>query len=355
MKLKRLLLPAALLALFSIAIVSCNQAPAKDKQKPGVEHFRLLQFSETPFDLERGTHPLTAGEAQTINNYKFTYDEMGRLASVEYCRGDELLTYGSLGGAAKIVYTYEGNQQVKSFFNKEGEQVESGGIFSAVYTLDENGVRTALKFLDKEGNPVENRNNIHRYAWSILDNGMVKELRYNLADEETVMNPFCPFYELRFEYDQSGFVTRMSNYQADTLYNCTAENCGDIGVSYFNFVNNESGDLLSFSVHNTVGQLSNLYWGWAKRLNKVDENGYVVETAMYDQDDEYLSGNNVPVTKYIYDEHGAVVEAWSLDVERSPVNNPNNGVAITEYKYDEKGNRVETLRFDKDRVAVVSQ
>ncbi|MEZ4999713.1 MAG: hypothetical protein R2744_03225 [Bacteroidales bacterium] len=47
------------------------------------------------------------------------------------------------------------------------------------------------------------------------------------------MNPFCPFYELRFEYDDNGFVTRMSNYQADTLYNCTAENCGDIGSLIF--------------------------------------------------------------------------------------------------------------------------
>ncbi|TFH37260.1 MAG: hypothetical protein E4G95_04940 [Bacteroidia bacterium] len=355
MKQLKLILPVAILARVTVAFQACNQSAPKDNLKSGVEHFRLLQFSETPFDLETGTHQLTAEEAKAINNYKFTYDESGRLASVEYCRGDELLTYGSLGGAVKIVYTYEANQQVKSFFNKAGEQVESGGIYSAVYTLDNNDERTALKFIDKEGNPVENRNNIHRYTWNRLENGLVKELRYNLAEEETVMNPFCPFYELRFDYDSKGYVTNMSNYQADTLYNCTAENCGDIGVSYFKFVNNESGDLLSFSVHNTVGQLSNLYWGWAKRLNTVDQNGYVIETAMYDQDDEYLSGNNVPVTKNIYDEHGALVESWSLDEERSPLNNPNNGVAFTEYRYDNKGNRIETLRFDKDRVAVVTQ
>lgn len=355
MKQFKFILPVALLAILSLTFKSCNQTAPKESLKSGVEHYRLLQFSETPFDIEKGTHMITDEQSKTINNYKFTYDENGRLASVEYCRGDELLTYGSLGGAARIVYTYEGNQQVKSFFNKEGEQVESGNVYNAVYTLDGNGTRVALRFLDKDGNPTENRNNIHRYAWSILDNGMVKELRYNLAGDETIMNPFCPFYELRFEYDNNGYVTMMSNYQADTLYNCTAENCGDIGVSYFRFENNEYGDLLSFSVHNTVGQLSNLYWGWAKRVNSVDENGYVTETAMYDQDDEYLSGKNVPVTRNIWDEHGALAEVWSLDSERNPINNPNNGVAFTRFRYDEKGNRIETLRFDKDRVAVISE
>ena len=61
------------------------------------------------------------------------------------------------------------------------------------------------------------------------------------------MNPFCPFYELRFTYNDKGYVMDMANYENDSLYNCTAENCGDIGVSYFEFEPNEFGDVLSFS------------------------------------------------------------------------------------------------------------
>jgi hypothetical protein len=101
-------------------------------------------------------------------------------------------------------------------------------------------------FLDKDGSMVENRNKIHSYTWSILPDGMVRELRYNLKGEETVMNPFCPFYELRFTYNDKGYATRMANFKADTLYNCTAENCGDIGVSYFTFSPNQNGDLENF-------------------------------------------------------------------------------------------------------------
>lgn len=352
MKMNKTFIFLLAIVLTGSAFYACNP---KVETKAGVKHYRQIQFSETPFDTEKGLHQITAEEAKTINNYKFTYDDTERLTEVVYCRDTTILSYGSMRGADKITYTYEGNKQTKHYFNEKNEQVESGGVFSAVYTLDENGVRTKLAFFDKDGNAIENRNNIHHYDWKFLENGLVQELRYNLADSEVVMNPFCPFYELRFQYDANGFCTKMMNYKADTLTNCTAENCGDIGVSYFEFENNEAGDVLSFSVHNTVGQLSNLYWGWAKRVNKVDENGNQVEMAIFDQDDEYLSGKNVPVFKSVYDEHGALIERWNLDADRNVMNDPNNGVAITEYKYDEVGKRVETLKFDKDHVAVVTE
>ena len=51
----------------------------------------------------------------------------------------------------------------------------------------------------------------------------------------------------------------------------------------------------------------------------------------YDQDDEYLSGKNVPVTQYEYDEHGAVVKVKNMDKDRNLINDPENGIAITEY------------------------
>lgn len=345
-----LLISAAV--LLAIGLAGCAGSGSGKEAGKGVEYYRTLQFSETPFDLERGSHQITPEQARTINSYKFTWNDMGRLASVEYMRNDSLLDYGSLGGAAKITYEYTGNKQIKRFFNSKNEQIGVQGYYTAAYTLDDNGVRNGLMFHDEDGKMVENTNGIHSYMWSILPDGMVRELRYNLAGDETVMNPFCPFYELRFTYNDEGYVTRMANYMEDTLYNCTAENCGDIGVSYFVFSPNESGDVEKFEVYNVLGQMSNLYWGWSKRVSKFDENGYVLETAYFDQDDEYLGGKNVPVTQYKYDEHGALVETVNMDKDRNVINHPDTGVAITEYKYDDTGNRVETLRYNKDKVAL---
>jgi YD repeat-containing protein len=343
------------LSLFTIAGIlfmfsSCKQAAAPVQS--GVEYYRNLQFSETPFDLEKGTHKLTPEEAKNVNSYKFTYDDQGRLVSVEYVRGDVLLGYSDMRGAAKVVYTYGEGKQTKYFFDKDNQPIESGGVFAWDYSLDQTGMRRGLMFLDKEGNMIENRNKIHSFTWSKLPDGMIKENRYNLAGEEVIMNEFCPFYELRFTYNDKGYVTRMANYQGDTLYNCTAENCGDIGVSYFSFEANESGDLTSFSVHNVVGQLSNLYWGWAKRLNKFDANGYVIETAVYDQDDEYLGGKNVPVVQYEYDEHGAIVAEKNMDKDRNLINHPEHGVAITEYRYDAMGHPMDTLKYDVNKTVL---
>jgi YD repeat-containing protein len=352
MKLNKLTIPLILTLVIGITIVSCTGTLSNNNTHKGVEYYRNLQFSETPYDIEKGTHPLTADEAKTVNSYKFTYDNTGRLLSVEFVRNNILLGYSSMQGAAKITYEYPDGKQIKHYFNKDNEPIESAGVFASEYALDAKGNRVGLMFLGKDGSMIENRNKIHSYTWNVLPDGMVRELRYNLKGEEVVMNQFCPFYELRFTYNDKGYTTRMANFKADTLYNCTAENCGDIGVSYFAFTPNEYGDLETFSVFNVTGQMSNLYWGWSKRINKVDPNGYVLETTLFDQDNEYVKGKLIPFTRNTYDNHGSLIEVKNLDKDGNIINSPDNGVAITEYKYDELGNRTETLTFDKDRVPV---
>jgi YD repeat-containing protein len=352
MRLSKVTLFIGVLAIVGTGMSACNQKQSGKAQTARIEYFRNLVFSETPFDTERGSRQLTADQAADINCYKFTYDNSGRLVSVEFVRGDELLGYSSMREAAKITYDYADNKQIKHFFDENNQPIESEGVFTAEYTLNENGTRAGLKFFNNSGEPVENRNKIHSYFWVILDDGMVQEKRYNLANEETVMNPFCPFYELRFAYNSKGYVVKMANYMNDSLYNCTAENCGDIGVSYFTFAPNEQGDVENFSVFNVTGQMSNLYWGWSKRVSKYDENGYLLETEVFDQDNEYVSGKNIPVTQNVYDKHGALIETRNLDKDKNIINHPDTGVAITEYKYDEKGNRIETVKYNKDRVPV---
>jgi len=343
-------LKIVLIAMFAIALFSCNKKPTQTEDDK-VSYFRHIQFTETPWDQEKGTHALTADESKTVNNYKFTYNENKQLVSVEYNRKGVLLGYSSMG-AAKITFTYEGDKQIKRFFDEKGEVIKSGGASVLEYTLNNTGMRVGLRFLDENGEAIENRNNIHNYVWKKLETGMIQERRYNLAEEEVVMNPFCPFYELRFSYDEKGYLVRMANYMQDTLYDCTEENCGDIGVSYFLFKNTEDGDVLNFSVHNTGGQLSNLYGGWAKRVNVVDEHGYMLETTQYDQDDEPLSGKRLPVTTSVYDEHGAIVKRINMDIDKNVANNPDNGIAVVEYQYDEEGQRLGTVEYDKDGAVV---
>ena len=333
-----------------IFIVSCKDTGKTSDS--GIQYFRHLKFSETPYDLIQGTHPITAEEAKTVNHYKFTNDESGRLVTVEFMRGNELLEYYQ-SGAARIAIKYEGNKEIHTYFDHNGEPMESwGGYYMAVYELDDEGMRKKLSFADADGNAVENRNSIAWYDWKILPDGLVQEKRYTMEGEETVLNPFCPFYELRFTYDEEGKVTRMANFQGDTMYNCTVENCGDIGVSYFTFNYNEADDLTAFGVYSLTGQLSNLYWGWARFENKYDDHGNEIESVMFDQDNEPLSGMSNPVTQSVYDEHGSLVEQVIMNIDRELIDHPRSGVAVTKYNYDELGHSKDTLRYNANMEAI---
>ena len=335
--------------VLALGMFSCQSG---DKSADaGIRYYRHLRFSETPFDLYTGNHELSAREAKTVNHYRFRYDDQSRLTALEFMRGGELLK-GSSTGASRILITYEGNKETHHFFDHNGEPAQRAGVFTAIYELDDNGIRKGLKFYDKEGNLTENRNGIAWFEWQIMPTEQVRENRYNLEGEETVLNEFCPFYELRFDYNDEGWVTDMANYQGDTMYNCTVENCGDIGVSYFSFKYNDAGDLTSFEVRSLTGQLSNLYWGWARFENKYDENGNVLERAMFDQDDEPLAGMSVPVTQMVYNEQGSVVERKNMDIGRNLINHPQSGISVVRYVYDESGHPTDTLRFNSDMAAL---
>jgi hypothetical protein len=334
----------------SAFLTSCSSGTKEESSN--VKHFRHLQFSETPYDITKGIYPLTAEEAKSINNYTFTYNENGKPVSIAYMRGDQVLGYSNMG-YAKVEITYTDSTEIHRFFDKDNNPVNSRRAFEFIYKLDENGNRIGLSYRDKEGNVIENNNSIAYYVWKVLPDGMVQEKRYNLKDEEVVMNPNCPFYELRFSYDENGFCTRMANYMGDTLYNCTAENCGDIGVSYFTFNYNEKGALKTFAVFNVYHQMSNLYSGWSKFENTLDENGYVLESFYWDQDNEPLAGRRNPLNINKYDEHGAVIERQYMDKDRNLVIRQGIDAAVVKYTYDEKGMPVDTAFFDTALAEIV--
>jgi len=340
------------LAVMLLSLASCADKSANSSEFDSVQHYRSLMFSETPWDPIKGNFRLSEEESQSINNYTLTYDEQERLVKVEYGRGDTLLDKSSLR-AAKVVISYEENKEIRHYFNSKDSAISVyGDVFKSVYEYSD-GFKTGLKFYNKENEPTENWNKIGYYTWSRTPLGLIKENRYNLADEEVVLNEFCPFYELRFTYDENGYVTRMANYSEGVLYDCTAENCGNIGVSYFEFKNDVNGNLLEFSVHSTTGQLSNLYWGWAKFSQSLDENGYVVERVWYDQDDELRGGKEVPINQYKYDAFGSKIEERNLNASRELMND-SKGVAVKQFKYDEFGHEIETVSFDKDMNVVES-
>jgi hypothetical protein len=325
-----------------IVLSACNSG---GNSGSNVKYYRHIMFTETNYDQYKGTHPITAQEAANINHYRFTYDTKGRLTEVSFMRGDSLLSYPNGIPASRVQIDYTDSTETQHYFDKDNKPKIEDGIFANVYKLNKDGLRIGLKFVNKEGLQIPDRDSVFYFTWKVLPDSMVKENRYNIKGVETIRNKFCPFYELRFSYNKKGYPVRLANYMADTLYNCTAENCGEIGVSYFDFKTNDEGDLLEFAVHNASGRSSNLYGGWSKFVTTVDANGYVTERVFFDQDNEYVGGKRNPITVNSYDEHGAVTEMKLMDKDHKLWANP-AGVAAFKYVYNKTGNPIDTLKFN---------
>jgi hypothetical protein len=337
------------LVLLSAALISgCrDKQSSRQSRHTGIEFYRSLQWSETPYDTENGIHRLDPEKIKNVNYYKFTYDEKGLIQSVEFMRNNILLNYSLMGVVAKIVYRYDGSMQTKFFYNSKGEPVEQDGIYAVQYALDSKGNRVQLMYLGRDGSMINNNKGIHYYNWKLLQDGTVKENRFSLEGQEVALDTYCSFLELRFSYNDKGYLTRMANYRNDTLINCRG-NSGKYSVGYLAFTTDEAGDVLKTESFTASGQPSELQAGWSKRIFKYDENGNKTECSFYDINNEPLNNGYATVIKYSYDDHGALTEMKFSGRDDQPVTDPVTGAALLKYTYDEEGRRTDTTYFDRN-------
>lgn len=337
----------AIILLTAALPSGCRDKQNRQLRHTGIEYYRSLQWSETPYDTENGIHRLDPEKIKNLNYYKFTYDEKGLIQSVEFMRNNILLNYSSMGNAAKVVYSYDGSMQTKFFYNSDGEPVEQDGIYAVQYALDAKGNRVQLMYLARDGSMINNNKGIHYYNWKILQDGTVKENRFSLEGQEVASDTYCSFLELRFSYNYKGYLTRMANYRNDTIINCHG-NSGESSVGYLIFTTDEQGDVLKTEVFDASGQPSELKAGWSKRIFKYDENGYRTECSFIKNNEEPLNAEHTPVIKYSYDDHGALTEMKFSGNDDQPVNDPETGAALIKYTYDEEGKRTDTTYFDRN-------
>jgi hypothetical protein len=53
MKLKKITIPVILSLALAIGIISCTGKTSQKNMHTGIEYYRNLQFSETPYDIEK--------------------------------------------------------------------------------------------------------------------------------------------------------------------------------------------------------------------------------------------------------------------------------------------------------------
>ena len=287
-----------------LTILSClisHEIMAADK------HYRHIMFRESPYASYRGIHPINEQTSQEVQHYEFSYDKQGRISRVSQKFGDQLIvdhgTWDSfIWFAPEVRINYQGNNETHTYFNVNGEQIAAhGNVWRAVYSLDEAGERTALRFYDNEGQPSESEWNIHRYEWRRSADGHIFEKRFNLKDEQEKLRPVLAFHEVKLEYDQDGKLMFMRNYGLD-----------------HKLTNNESGAAVDRITYDLAGNF--IRWQvYDKNNNAVEGNEPMVHLGehLYDAYGNKIgmrgfdrSGNQIPfswgalMSKTYYNEHG---------------------------------------------------
>ncbi|MDC6367545.1 MULTISPECIES: hypothetical protein [Flavobacteriaceae] len=178
------------------------------------EYYAGIAFRETPYADIKGTRPLPKEIAEKVNHFQFDYDQYNRLVKVQYLLNGKLKAFKDrFVRAPKINIEYNKNQEIRTFYNEFGDRmVVSGDVYKSVFSLDENGDRTSLKFYDVNDNPTENDFRIASYEWSTNPDGTVIEKRYDIDRNIQRNRPGFGYYITKFTYDHRGLLRLMTNY-----------------------------------------------------------------------------------------------------------------------------------------------
>lgn len=176
------------------------------------EYYRHLIFRETPFSDIRGNHQIDKSTAQKETHYRFVYDNQNRLVEVSHRLGDFIINDNNnwdsfIWFGSKMTVEYSKNQEIRYYYNRLNKKIEAHGkMYKAVFDINDNGQRTAVKFYDEDNKPSENAWNIHTYQWTIEGGGNVLEKRFNLKNEPQPLRPDFTFYTVRFEYGDDNLL-----------------------------------------------------------------------------------------------------------------------------------------------------
>jgi len=315
------------LILFSFTTVGMTlDAEAKDSDssnKLESKYFRHLMFRETPWASYRGIYPISSDVPPAFAHYQFDYDAKGRLVRIRYQINNDLINDNQVWDsfiwfAPSVEIKYENNHEIHTYYNLVGEQVAvHGDVYTARYTLDESGKRTALHFYNKDGQPSQNAWNIHRYEWRYNET-KVNEKRFNLSGMQQPLRPEFEFFEVDLEYDHKGQLVFIRNL-------------GTSGEP----TNNESGAGIDRIVY--------------------DQHGNFVRWQVYDKDGNPVEGNRpmVHVGEHLYDRFGNKVGLRGFDRYGKQI--PFSWGAYEHvYTYNAFGNQISSGEIDPNGEAQTS-
>lgn len=362
-----------------LALPSPGAAPSG-----GERFFVSLAFRESPYADFLGVGPVSPIVAARHNHFRFTYDGEGRPVEIAFRLGSRLRPPNDSANyffpSSVVRIDYPVGHEVRRFFDERDRPVAvRGGVYREVFDLDAQGRRTALRFVDRQGRPVENDWGIASYGWHAEADGSVTEWRKGLDGAPVAMRPHLAFGVLRLRYDASGLLSVMQNLNRR---GALLEN--ETGVAQDRLDYSPGGRVEGWSVLDAKGYLQrgnhpNVARGFLSYddrglesgIRYEDESGRPIRSALgwgrgvtvWDEFGNWRS-------RRFFDEHGAPMVVAELgyhgyayewdetglrrialrlfDLEGHPVLHAQRGFAAALSEYDERGRRIAERYVDAE-------
>ncbi|RDY57744.1 hypothetical protein [Flagellimonas nanhaiensis] len=298
-------------------------------------YYAGIAFRETPYANILGTRPLPKEKAEKVNHFQFDYDKEGKLVRVRHLLNGKIKPFSDrFVRGSHIEITYQGNQEIRTFYNEHGQRcVVSGDVYKSIFTTDDNGDRTSLKFYGVDGNPIENDFRIASYEWKTNLDGTVVEKRFDIDGNIQRNRPGFGYYITKFTYDHRGLLRLMTNLGKEGK-EITPD---DAGIA-----------------HTKIGYDNNAFFvqwlnldknGKPKRgMSNIAEIKYTPAPLYEHESATFVDADGKPQTtnwgahivKYTFDNYGNATSRSFYGIDGKPVN-ANNGVGLIKTTYTADG------------------
>ena len=346
-----------LLCLTYLCLTHCGSTLAQGNTLT-VERYGHLPFRETPFADIRGSYPMTEGESRTRKHFELTKDPEGRVIEMKFKQGEKVVplnvSRNAVTHSSHVKIRYEGNQEIRTYFDTEGNPTLANGVYKSVFTLDNYGNRTSLSFMDFEGKQIESSWGVYRYDWTVDKRGTVTEQRFDKTGKPVSIRPGFPFYCLKLHYDQRGLLALMENYGLD----CKQLTLNELNGAQDKLEYDDRGSMIAWNVYDDKEQRSAGNGPKVARgLMTPDVYGNTIREYYQDPDGQPMTSAYGWTDTYAeFDAHGNMTSRFNFDTKGKLLNNPTLGYAGYRLTYDDKGlNRLTLEYFDEDNQPAVHQ
>ncbi|WP_109830666.1 hypothetical protein [Reichenbachiella versicolor] len=281
---------------------------------------------------------LTEKEAQSINCYKVTFDEQGRLQRVEYFVSGKKSSNASYG-AHMMEVKYFSDHKEESFRNTENKRVSNqNGIWLCKYSLNEEGYWTRKENHGKKGNLKEQYGVAVWKVYRDYQNRRLSEIRFN-SSLDTIPDP-NGFKVTHFTYNEDGFITsRQNRDQRGELQN------GKYGYAKVVFHMNQDGQFYGEEFLDSKSKLVNsTSLGYAK-IDMRDFNKYGKNRRFYFTDESGYPSKEKAMGVVTYHENMAKDEVVYYDRNGNQTKDPKVR-AKSKYIYDENGEYIKRINYN---------